>query len=101
MPGVEKLSKPKEKFFQEEERVVISTVDPKLVLDNVLKQLGKPTDMAAVSANQTRATPISQYAFRVNICRMTPHLTLTDSFFVRVNDKGQIAESDPAISKKY
>ena len=114
MPGIESAKK---RCYEEEKPPVISTVDPKVVLENVLKQLGKPKDLSAEGPSLTRATPITQSSFRVQIYRCVPPKveegwareattifptnTLTDWFFVNVNKEGGIVRSNPAIVGKY
>jgi hypothetical protein len=94
--------KTREKQREEEEKpVIISTINQSKVLENVFVQLGKPRDLCKVCGTLTRATPISQTSFRVQIYREMPIATLTDSFFVHVNGDGKILRSDPAISRKY
>lgn len=84
-----------------QENAAISPVNPQHVLNSVLQLLGRPADLAPISACRTRATPITPYSFRVNIFRMCPDATLTDSFFVKVNARGLILQSTPPIAKKY
>jgi hypothetical protein len=83
----------------------ISEINPQVVLDNVFKQLGKPKDLCPISGNLTRAVPIKKRAFRVNIFRKPTDIfgagDMSESFYVRVNDNGDIVSSDPAINKKY
>lgn len=95
MPGVEKLSKPKSQFYRDDEPPPVSTIDPQTVLQSVLAQLGKPKDMA-----KSRATPITQTKFRVNIWRTEP-MRISDSFFVEVDGLGEFVKSNPPITKKY
>ena len=78
----------------------ISTIDPSVVLNNVLCKLGKPTDMTNISPNLTRATAIKQNQFRVNVFQRNP-LRLSDTFFVWVNENGGIVKSIPEIIRKY
>jgi len=104
MPGVETLTK-KEKRAAEDAPPPISTIDPKVVLDNVFKQLGKPGNLSPMGGSLTRATPCQSHKFRVQIyCKASDMFgsgQLTDSFWVVVNGKGDIVSSDPAINKKY
>lgn len=93
--------KTKERREEEEKPVVISTVNPTKVLENVFVQLGKPKNLCSVAPSLTRATPITQTSFRVQIYREIPYATLTDTFFVTVNPEGKIVRSNPAIEKKY
>ena len=105
MPGIEKV-KSNRHCREEDVPPPISTVDPKIVLENVLKQLGKPNNLCPVSPCLTRAVPIKQSAFRVQIyCKGDENVgfgaQLTDTFWVRVNGEGDIMSSIPAISQKY
>ena len=98
----------RKKVRQEEEvSPPISTITPAIVLENVFKILGKPGNMSMVSPSLTRATPISKYQFRVNIYtrqiengEFSEH-KLSHSYFVHVDDKGQIKTSYPEIHKHY
>ena len=106
MPGIETVTKKKRN--QDDKNPPISTVDPQVVLDNVFKQLGKPRDMCVVAPSLTRATPIRQTAFRVQIYRQGDEAKgiaaspwLSDTFFVTVNAKGDIVNSDEPILPKY
>ena len=98
MAGIESAKK---RCREEDKPPVISTVNPSVVLTNVLNQLGKPKDLSAFGGCLTRATPITQKSFRVMIYRDTPSPTLTDTFFVNVNNEGGILRSSPAIVAKY
>ena len=93
---------------EEEATPPISTIHPSVVLEEVLNQLGKPKDLSKICESLTRATPITQASFRVNIYRDLPssvltgtNAKLTDSFWVVVNKEGKIVRSDPAIERKY
>jgi hypothetical protein len=105
MPGIEKASKKKKQ--QAEENPPISTIDPNAVLASVFEKLGKPDNLCAVSPCLTRATPITQKSFRVQIYCKTSEggiaaaPVLTDTFFVTVNNDGGIVKSDEPIVKKY
>ena len=106
MPGIEATAKKKRKI--DDENPPISTVDSQVVLDNVFKQLGKPSNLCPTAPCLTRATPINQHSFRVQVyCKgdeskgIGASPSLTDTFWVTVNDKGAIINSDPAIDKKY
>jgi len=83
------------------EETPISTISSNDVLNHVLSLLGRPKDLCQTSPNLTRATPITQNRFRVNVCRYTPNPTLTDTFFVYTNDIGQVIKSYPEITKRY
>jgi hypothetical protein len=103
MPGIETLEK--KKRVDDDTPPPISEIDPKVVLDNVFKQLGKPKNVCPSGGSLTRATACKKREFRVNIfCKPNDVFgsgQLTDSFWVKVNDKGDIVSSDPAINKKY
>ncbi len=103
MPGIETLEK--KKRVDDDTPPPISTIDPNVVLSNVLKQLGKPGNLCPTSGSLTRATPCNVRSFRVQIyCKpddLFGSAKLTDSFWVNTNDKGDIVSSDPAINKKY
>lgn len=113
MPGIEKAAA-KKRCYEEELPPPISTIDPKLVLESVLGQLGKPSDLCQSSGCLTRATPITQFSFRVQIYRtmevapgfgqtqaIFPSNILTDTFFVKVNGEGSVIKSDKPIERKY
>ena len=85
---------------------VVSTIGPSIVLKNVLNILGKPENMSKIVPSLTRATPVTQDTFRVNIYTQVDKGfytadTLTHSFFVRVDNKGKVVHSNPEIIKKY
>ena len=95
------MTKTAKKKQPQEETPVISEIDPKVVLENVFEQLGKPKDLCRISPSYTRATPITSSTFRVNIYREDPYARLTDSFYVWVNKTGKIKKSEPAITRRY
>lgn len=93
-------SKPSTKITQlaDDPIPIISTIKPDTILDNIFKILGKPPNLDLRCPSLTRATPINQHEFRVNIyCDKR----LTDTFFVKVNENGEIIKSDPILKKKY
>ena len=84
----------------------VSTIESKVVLGNVLRQLGKPHNMCQISPSLTRATPVTQSSFRVNIYTAEDrgHFTsqvLSHTFFVKVDENGKIVSSNPEIIKHY
>jgi hypothetical protein len=69
------------------------------VANGVIRQLGTPVDFI-------RATAVNVYGnnYRVNVYQnahvgLTQEARITDSFFVEVNDKGELAEG--TIKRKY
>lgn len=97
---------------QEDAPPPISTISGNAVLEEVFAILGKPKDL--LSGTFTRATPISQFSFRVNIYRkiiLTEterremledyKIKLTDSFYVRVDGTGAVLSSNPPIVRRY
>lgn len=61
----------------------------------VLERLGKPTDL-----NKIKAINIYDNAYRVNVYRNMPTgVLITDSFFVRASDRGELVNAH--INKKY
>ena len=95
-----------------------SSIGSSIVLANVLNHLGRPHNMSPVVQSLTRATAVTQNQFRVNIYTRetkgggqskgigmgSPVFTadeLTHSFFVKVNEKGEIVTSNPEIIKHY
>jgi hypothetical protein len=86
---------------QEDEKPVISEIPEKTVFKNVLGKLGTPENMVE-GPGRSRATAISSRSFRVNVyCRVGSSEAdhLTDSFFVHVDDNGQVVS--PAIVRRY
>ena len=92
----------KQRTCREDEPVSpINSVEGKAILDKVFAILGKPKDVCQVSPNLTRISQVSQFSYRVNICRHTPHPSYTDTFWLKVNEDGEIVSSTPPIVKKY
>jgi hypothetical protein len=79
----------------------ISTISPDTVLNGVLHILGKPSDMCSICSSFTRATAITQNNFRVNIYTESHLPGIAHTFFVNVDQHGNIVTSNPEISKHY
>lgn len=95
-----------EKPGKVEENPPVSVISPKVVLGNVLRQLGKPGNMSKESPSLTRATAVTQNSFRVNIYLEEYKSNfwssrLGHSFFVKVDEKGKVINSTPEIVKQY
>jgi len=91
---------------REEETPPVSTITPRMVLDGVLRRLGKPSNMSKVSPSLTRATAVTQNSFRVNIYTdiVKSGFTaneLTHTYFVHVDEDGKVMRSNPEIIKQY
>ena len=85
----------------EDTPVSISEIDPKVVLTGVLKLLGKPRDLRSPNSSSTRATAVTKNSFRVNIYTESKMPYIAHSYFVKVNEDGQIVSSNPEIIKQY
>jgi len=84
----------------------VSTIGASGVLAEVLRILGTPPNMCQVTVNLTRATPVTQNSFRVNIYVEEPRdmytaQVLRHSYFVHVDPTGTITASNPEIIKQY
>lgn len=102
----------KKKMSQEDVPPPISTISGESVLAGVFAVLGKPEDL--LGGTFTRATPLSQCTFRVNIYRKIKltdkerrerledhNIKLTDSFYVKVDGTGEVLFSNPPIARRY
>ena len=91
----------KKKRVTEDDVPVISTVNPRDVLNSVLRILGKPHDLMRTCPSYTRATPVTQNSFRVNIYTESALPGIADTFFVHVDGNGTIVSATPEIIKRY
>jgi len=65
------------------------------IASEVLERLGKPSNL-----HKVKAINVFDNAYRVNVYRDMPDGTyITDSFFVRASDRGELV--DACINKKY
>lgn len=102
MRTTKKKSSYTQDYLPQEEIKPVSTISPYVIIDNVLKELGTPPNLCQLSSSLTRATPVTQNSFRVQIyCYKEDCVVLTDTFFVHVDDEGNIVKSYPTIAKKY
>jgi hypothetical protein len=102
----------KKKINQEDVPPPISTISSDSVLAGVFAILGKPNDL--LGGTFTRATPLSQFTFRVNIYRKVKltdaerrerledyNVKLANSFYVKVDGTGEVLYSNPPITRRY
>ncbi len=73
------------------------------ILNNIFQQLGKPVNLSPISSCLTRITQTQEKAYRVLIyCHEDNYIhRLTDTFWINVDENGQIIKSNPKIVKKY